>query len=242
MSQAADLTARETEVIRILRVLHSHSDRFVVIGGYAVSALSSHRFSVDCDVVIAGKDLESFEQVLIDEGYRKTKASSVGKGIHGAKTVKYVKLIGGRRVSVDVSVNSVVCRDTGGEWSYELLSRNSTEANVVGVTDSTTAFVPKKELLIAMKLHPARDTDVRDVIMMGEEADWNVVAALADTGTGTKLTRQLDSAIKRLGSKEFPPSLKAEFGLRTDVAPLISETVQRLMTMKERVDKKPSRS
>jgi len=88
MSQAADLTARETEVIRILRALHSHSDRFVVIGGYAVSALSSHRFSVDCDVVISGKDLESIEQVLSDEGYRKAKASSVGNGIHGAKTVK----------------------------------------------------------------------------------------------------------------------------------------------------------
>jgi len=242
MSQAADLTARETEVIRILRVLRSRSDKFVVIGGYAVSALASNRFSVDCDVVVSEKDLESFEEVLTGEGYHKAKASNVNKGIHGAKTAKYFKLIGGRRVSVDLSINSVLCRDTGGEWSYELLMQNSTEANVVGVTDSTMAFVPKKELLIAMKLHPARDTDVRDVVMMGEEADWSVVAALANTGTRTRLVRQLDSAIKRLGSREFPSSLKSEFGLRTDVAPLISEAVQRLMTMKERVDKKPSRS
>lgn len=155
-----------------------------MIGGYAVSALSSHRFSVDCDVVVSEKDLGLFERVLTDEGYQKAKASSVGKGIHGAKAAKYVKLIGGRRVSVDLSINSVVCRDTEGEWGYELLLRNSTDADVVGVTDSTTAFVPKKELLIAMKLHPARDTDVRDIVLLGEEADWEFVVAFADTGNG----------------------------------------------------------
>ena len=80
------------EVIRILRVLRSRSDKFVVIGGYAVSALASHRFSVDCDVAVSEKDLESFEEVLTGEGYKKVKASNVNKGIHGAKTAKYVKL------------------------------------------------------------------------------------------------------------------------------------------------------
>lgn len=52
------------------------------------------------------------------------KASHVNERIYGAKTAKYVKLIGGRRVSVDLSINSVVCRDAGGEWSYELLMEN----------------------------------------------------------------------------------------------------------------------
>jgi len=136
-------------------------------------------------------------------------------------------------VSVDLSINRVVCRDTGGEWSYELLLRNSTEANVVGVTDSTTAFVPKKELLIAMKLHPARDTDVRDVVMLGEEADWNVVAGFADTGTRTKLAKQLDSVIEKLGDKEFPSSIKAEFGMRTDVTLLINGTLEHLKAVRK---------
>jgi hypothetical protein len=233
MSQEADLTAREAEVIRILRVLHSHSDKLVVIGGYAVSALAEHRFSVDCDIAISEKDLKSFEKVLTEEGYRKTKASKVNKGIHGARTAKYVKLIGGRKVLVDLSINSVVCRETEGEWTYDLLLKNSSDSNVIGVTDSTMAHVPKKELLIAMKLHPARDADLRDVVMLGEGGDWKAVVGFANTGTKSRLISQLDSAMKRIGSNDFPSSLKAEFGLRTDVTPLILETLDNLKSVKK---------
>ena len=47
MSQSGYLTSRETEIIRILRVLTEATDGFVVIGGYAVNAHGQHRFSVD---------------------------------------------------------------------------------------------------------------------------------------------------------------------------------------------------
>lgn len=226
------MTSREAEVIRILGVLHSHSNKFVVIGGYAVSALATHRFSVDCDLVIDEKETKSFEKILTMEGYGE-KASNLSRESHKAKTAKYVKLIAGRRVSVDLSLNGVKCRDTGGQWSYETLSKNSLESYVVGVTDSTIASVPRKELLIAMKLHPARDTDLRDIVMLSEGADWKVVADFASTGTKSNLTAQLDSGMKRIGSKEFPSSLKAEFGLRSDVAPLIRETLEGLKTVKK---------
>lgn len=192
MSQASDLTAREAEIIRILKVLRSHSNRFVVIGGYAVSALSEHRFSVDCDVVIDEKERGSFEKVLIEEGYGKVKAKSLLKSIHGAKTAKYSKVIGGRTVSVDLYENSVLSRNTGGEWSYNQILGNSLETNVVGITGSVMARVPKKELLIAMKLHAARDTDLRDVVMLGEGADWNEVTDFANTGMRSRLKAQLE--------------------------------------------------
>ena len=232
MTHETDLTAREAEVIRILRVLRSHSNKFVVIGGYAVSALGSHRFSVDCDVVVSEKELDSFQKILAKEGYKKEKASGWSKGTHGAKTVRYIKLIGGRRVSVDLYVNAVLCRDTGGEWSHELLLENSAEANVVGATDSTLSVVPRRELLIAMKLHPARDTDLRDIVMLGEEADWTAVANFASTGSRNKIIRQLDSAIRRIESREFPPALRAEFGMRTDASGLIREIAEHLKTVK----------
>ena len=238
MSQAADLTSREAEIIRILRVLHSHSDKLVVIGGYAVSALASHRFSVDCDVVVSEKELESLGKVLTDEGYRKVKATNLPRGIHGAKTAKYVKMIGGRRVAVDLYANSVLSRDTGGEWRYELLLQNSIESNVVGVTDSAVALVPTRELLIAMKLHAARDTDLRDIVMLSEGADLNMVAGFANTGVNDKVTSQLDWAMKKIGSKEFPPALKAEFGLRTDMTPLIRGTLEHLKTIRKRLVEK----
>lgn len=231
LTQDSNLTTRETEVIRILRVLRSHSDKLVVIGGYAVSALGSHRFSVDCDMVISERQLKPFEKILAEEGYSNAKASGVIKGVHGAKTTRYVKLVGGGRVSVDLYANSVVCRDTGGEWSYQLILRNSLETNVVGIIDSVVARVPKRELLIAMKLHAARDTDLRDVVMLSEAADWNAIAHFATTGSKSKSIEQLGSAMRRIGSKEFSPALKAEFGLRTDVSRLIRETLEHLETI-----------
>lgn len=226
------MTSREAEIIRILGVLHSLSNKFVVIGDYGVSALGSHRFSVDCDLVIDEKEAKSVEKILTMEGYGE-KVSNLNRESHKAKTAKYVKLIEGRRVSVDLSINGVKCRDTGGQWSYETLSRNSLESYVVGVTDSTIARVPRKELLMAMKLHPARDTDLRDIVMLSEQPDWKGVADFASTGTKSKLADQLDSGVKRIGSKEFPSSLNAEFGLRSDVSPLIRETLEGLKTVKK---------
>ncbi|MBI2648970.1 MAG: nucleotidyltransferase [Thaumarchaeota archaeon] len=236
MSQHADLTARETEVIRILRVLHSHSGKLVVIGGYAVSALAAHRFSVDCDIVVPEKEMRPLEGILVEEGYVRTKATDLQKGIHGARTVRYVRLIGGKRVAVDLYTNSVLSRDTAGEWSYDKMIENSLETNIVGVTDSTMARVPKKELLIAMKLHAARDTDIRDIVMLGEGANWNAVADFADTGTRRKLIAQLDSGIRQIGSRGFLSSFKAEFGLRTDMVPQIKLTLKRLKTVKGLLD------
>ncbi len=233
MSQHADLTARGAEVIRILLILRSHSDKLVVIGGYAVSALAAHRFSVDCDVVIQEKELRLLEKILKEEGYAKTKSTQLQKGTHGAKTAKYVKQVGGRKVAVDLYVNSVLSRNTGGEWSYESISQNSMETNVVGITDSTIALVPKKELLIAMKLHASRDADLRDIVMLDEGTDWKTVADFTSTGSKRKIKAQLGSAIKRIGSKGFPPSLKAEFGLRIDVTLRIKATLEHLKTVKE---------
>ncbi len=71
MSHAADLTAREAEIICILRALGPHVGKFVVVGGYAVNALTSHRFSVDCDMVVAEKDVKLFDDLLKKEGYTK---------------------------------------------------------------------------------------------------------------------------------------------------------------------------
>jgi len=59
MTYIADLTAREAEIIRLLKILSSQAGKFVVVGGYAVNALASHRFSVDCDLVIAEKRPEA---------------------------------------------------------------------------------------------------------------------------------------------------------------------------------------
>src|SRR3989304_8387876 len=99
MTHGADLTAREAEIIRVLKILSPHADRFVVIGGYAVNALAQHRFSVDCDIVIAEKDLGLFERILTGDGYGRDKPKRQFAGLYGAQVTEYTKLIGDRRVS-----------------------------------------------------------------------------------------------------------------------------------------------
>lgn len=236
MTHAVDLTAREAEVIRILRTLRSRTPKFVVIGGYAVNALTSHRFSVDCDLVVSEKRLKSLEDVLTADGYTESAKRQL-KGIHGARTLQYVKLIGGRSVSVDVYVNSVVCRQTRGMWSYELISQNSSASNVIGVTDFVLCLVPRRELLIAMKLHSGRATDLRDVVMLSEDCDWRAVAKFASTGIRKNLIAQLNLAMKKVSSKEFQSSLRAEFALRSDITRLIRDAMEHLNVVRDVISK-----
>ena len=224
MTHEADLTAREAEIIRAIRILSPHARRFIVVGGYAVNALGLHRFSVDCDIVIAETDLGLFERILTREGYDRDKPARPFSGLYGAQTVEYTKLIGNRRVSVDLFVNSVMCRQTGGEWGYSLIRKHSIEANVVGLSDSAVAFVPKRELLMAMKIHSGRDADLGDLIMLSEGADWEAVGKFTTCGEKEKVIHQLNTAVETIGKPEFPSSLTAEFSLRSDVAPLIKST------------------
>lgn len=233
MSHAADLTAREAEIIRILKALGPHVGKFVVVGGYAVNALTSHRFSVDCDMVVAEKDVKLFDGLLKKEGYTKQRPARQLKGIYGAKTQQYGKPVGDRKVSVDLLVNSLLCRQTGGEWSYELIRKNSSESNVVGLTDSAAAFVPKRELLMAMKMHSGRDADLRDVIMLSEDADWKTVARFARCGEQMKVLKQITSAVETMGTEGFPSALRAMFGLRIGVTPLIRRTIEGLNVIKD---------
>ena len=48
---------REKEIIKTIRAMNEAELDFIVVGGYAVSALARHRFSVDCDIVISKRKL-----------------------------------------------------------------------------------------------------------------------------------------------------------------------------------------
>lgn len=120
-----------------------------------------------------------------------------------------------------------------GTWNYNLVEQNSVESNVIGLTDSVISIVPKKELLMAMKLHSGRDADLRDVVMLAQGADWEAVAEFATVGDMSKVASQLDIAIKTISKKEFRSSLRAEFGLRSDPTLLIKKTVDGLHKIKK---------
>ncbi|HKZ62080.1 MAG TPA: hypothetical protein VJZ68_06680 [Nitrososphaera sp.] len=227
MPLAADLTAREAEIIRIMKVLGAKSSNFVLIGGYAINALTSHRFSVDCDIITDSKGTKEIGRLLDQEGY-KVLSRVMKQPIYGVKVKKYVKLVGAGKVSVEVFPKEVSCRQTDGTWSFELVMQNSAKLRVVGLTDSTEARVPIKELLIAMKIHAGRDTDLRDVAMLSERADWKAVKEFASCGDVSRVKKQIGFAVETIGKPEFASALKAEFGLRQDVSQLIRRTLDGL--------------
>jgi hypothetical protein len=104
-----DLESRESEIIRTISSLPKN---FVVIGGYATSALSIHRFSMDCDIVISDADMKELRDRLREEGYSRHKSARGFDRTYQSEVKIYVKSVGGMRVSVDLFVNGVTLRKT----------------------------------------------------------------------------------------------------------------------------------
>src|SRR5207249_4757562 len=129
MSQSGYLTSRETEIIRILRVLSEATDGFVVIGGYAVNAFGQHRFSVNCDLATSRDNVPVIDAILLGEGYelrRKEALPPIGVTIR-----EYSKSVGGEPVSVELFVDTVVSTTT---------DRKSTRLNSSHVSSSYAGF------------------------------------------------------------------------------------------------------
>ncbi len=214
-----DLESREEEIIRTLSSLPR---AFIVIGGYATSALSAHRFSVDCDIVVSRKNLREFRNQLKREGYSKKKSSTGFDKIYGGSVEIYSKRIKAGRVSVDLFIESVTSRKTGAAWSYDYIKSNSSERAISNVRGSASVLVPSKELLMAMKIHSGRDADMRDIVMLCEYVDWKSVANHAELGEKTVLLNMLTDIISKMAQDQFTSSLRAAFERRSKVEPLVS--------------------
>ncbi|MEM2842253.1 MAG: hypothetical protein QW201_03025 [Thermoproteota archaeon] len=207
---------RENEIIKAIKSMAEAKLDFVVVGGYAVSALARHRFSVDCDIVIP-KKLEDFEEILEKEGFKKHIEKRGFNEIYTGEFVSYVKDVAGLSVSIDFLVGSLVCRATQAAWSFDYVKKFSILANIPGTEMSVICRVPEKELLIAFKIHSARRTDVRDMVMLMENADLEKVLKHVKRGNVQALKEQIKKVILSLKDKNLVDSLKGVFTLSEDV-------------------------
>jgi len=219
-----NLAERESEILRVLDLISKSPIRSVVVGGYAVSALTKHRFSVDCDLVVRDSDVENVSPLLEREGFTREVEKDRLEGRYGGGFARYSKTIQRLPVSVDLLVGGLVCRQTEASWSYDYIITNSVMAIVTGLRESVRARVAKRELLMAFKLHSARKADIRDVIMLGEEADWDVLQAHLKRGSAQKLENSLARFIESLDDKRLTDSLKGEFSLQEDIAPRLERS------------------
>ncbi|MCI0561224.1 MAG: hypothetical protein MN733_22285 [Nitrososphaera sp.] len=211
------LESREAEIIRMISILPKE---FIVIGGYATSALSTHRFSVDCDIVVSTKDANELRDHLEKQGYKKVKSATGFGGMYQSEVDIYARVLQEGRVSVDLFVNGVTSRSTGASWSYAYIRDNSTNAIVSGTRNSAGAVVPTKELLIAMKIHSARDADLRDIVMLSEGVNWDSVTKHCWRGNEKVLLKLLTDIIGRVNESQFVQALRATFELRYNVETL----------------------
>ena len=229
MSQSGYLTSRETEIIRILRILSEASEGFVVIGGYAVNAHGQHRFSVDCELATNRDNVPLIDATFLREGFE-LKRSEVRPPI-GVTIREYAKSVGGETASVELFVDTVVNTTTRGIWTYKFIRENSVEAIVAGATGSTPSRVTQRNLLVAMKIHAGETQDFEDVVMLSERVDWKTVAKCGACGAKQQLIDQIDYAIGEISSAKFASELKSIFAMRSDPTILIKQANLGLRTL-----------
>ncbi|MGQ9552086.1 MAG: hypothetical protein ACUVUE_06640 [Candidatus Bathycorpusculaceae bacterium] len=212
-----ELAKRENEILRTLKRLREERLDFVVVGGYAVSGLARHRFSVDCDIAVSKKELEKFEETLKKEGFNGHARKAGFDEAYAGEFISYKKEVDGLPVTIDLLAGSLACRATEAAWSFDYIKKHSIEATITGTETSARCRIPERELLIAFKIHSAGRTDVRDIIMMIEGAESKKILKHLRKGKMNALKTQINRIIDALNDENLVDSLKGVFTLTVDV-------------------------
>jgi len=226
---------RENEILATIRSFWDAGLEFVVVGGYAVSGLARHRFSVDLDVVIKKEYVDTFTQILEEQGFEKHIEHTGFDDVYKGEFVSYVKRIYGLLVTVDLLVGSLVCRATAASWNYGYIKRNTMETDVTGIELSVRCRVPRRELLIAFKIHSGRRADVRDIVVLMEQADIEKIGTHLKRGSLEQLQAQIDRMIEMLRDTRLVDSLKGVFSISHDVTKQIERAYRVLEELKNRI-------
>lgn len=215
---------RENEILKTIREMVDAGLDFIVVGGHAVSGLARHRFSVDCDVVISKVRIKEFDELLERQGFKKHIERSGFDETYAGEFVSYEKRVVNLPVTIDLLVNSLVCRSTGASWSYDYIITHSIEANIPGLEASVRCRIPEKELLIAFKIHSGRRADVRDVVMLSENTDVEKILNHIKRGNIDALMNQVRKIKDALEDVKLIDSLKGIFTLTVDVKKQITNS------------------
>lgn len=159
---------REKEIFEILNSLRSQ--KFVVIGGYAVNAYVLPRFSVDCDIVVHKEDISKITTILEKIGF--TESQETSELSYGGKFKRFEKQIKKDfGVSIDILIGEVMDRQTGSVFSADWIFENSQIRILRGktITERLETRIVNPEALFATKLVSCRKTDIRDMFLLISE-------------------------------------------------------------------------
>ena len=208
-----DLSEREKECFDFLNLLKKDMN-YVVIGGYAVSSFGFPRFSVDLDIVISEKETHLLKKLIKDKGFviSKEKADLNYSG----KFERHEKGL----VSIDLLINGVLSRQTGFSYPFSYIFKNSEIREVSGWDPllKTRIRVPHKEMLIALKVHPMRMADKRDIIMLCyEKPDVKKIVNHLKNCPMEKITSNINELLSLIKNQNLKDSLKGVYSINDKI-------------------------
>jgi hypothetical protein len=202
---------RSDALIELLEDLTQEGHEYVLVGGYAVSAFNA-RFSTDLDIVVAPNSKGKFVEFLEARGFDETD-SHAKKWFYNTEVIEYEKRLAPQQpIGFDLLVNGLGCRQTEAQWSFDYLWDHSQKQEVNGGTVTTTARVIDGAVLVAVKLHSGRETDLRDVLAVAEEIDVETVTPHLRRGDEAALREQLKRGLEILESEELKHGYRSDFG------------------------------
>ena len=199
------LLEREQEVMKILNLLLDKKLDFIVVGGYAISTYKK-RFSIDLDVVVKDEDLEMFEKLLEKEGYALHYEKEIAL-MYGENFKRFMKKMKNLPVDIDPLINGLVSRTTDATWGLDYIKRNSVRRKL----NNSEFLTPEKELLIAMKFHSGRLSDIRDIVAL-MPCDKDKLRKHLLVGDVKKLKDSMNKQFSFLNKPQFDDSFKGIFG------------------------------
>lgn len=206
MNSRDQILEREREILRILNILLEEKLKFIVVGGYAIATYKK-RFSIDLDIVVKEEDLLKIEELLSKEEYKLSYDKKISL-LYGEKFKRLIKQIKGLDVNIDLMINGLVSRTTDCTWSFDYIEKNSRLRKL----DSLEFLTPEKELLIAMKLHSGRLSDIRDIVAL-MPCDVSKLEAHLLKGDLKKLKESITKQKEFLEKPQFDDSFKGIFGI-----------------------------
>lgn len=202
------LFEREKEILRLIGLFIENNFKFIVIGGYAISTYKK-RFSVDLDVVIQENDLPKFEELLLKEGYSVSYEKEIAL-LYGENFKRFGKKMNNLPVDVDLLINGLVSRTTDATWSFKSIDKNSQKRKL----DNLEFLTPVRELLISMKMHSGRLSDVRDIIVL-MPCDKDKLKEFLLRGKLDKLKASIKKQAWFIEKPQFDDSFKGIFGIQS---------------------------
>lgn len=202
--------AREKEILTTLKQLR-HIEA-VLIGGYAMSAYASPRFSVDCDLVVKDKIASSKIALLLrNQSYTLKETNRLS---YGGSFQRFEKTLeDGLRASFDILIGGVLDRRTDAFFTADWIFKHSTKKPLRGrmFIEPIDFRVVDLDALIVLKLVASRNADLRDVFMLLPQVK-NFEAIRTDISEKTSLHEALEHAKVLITSTEFKKNLGGVYG------------------------------